>query len=146
VIALASGTTQAAGNLGTLTLTGASSIEFPATGSATIKFSTSSYSSWTAGSTLYIDNWSSSDALYFGASASGLGSGGPVFTNIVFVNPSGDPAGNYAGEISNKGLITPDLTVRVPEIGSLVYGGLLAGLVVWRHRRRLKLPDIFANR
>jgi autotransporter-associated beta strand protein len=143
VIALASGTSQTLANMGTLTLTGTSSIVFPSSGSAaSINFAKSNDSSWTG--ILYVDNWST-NSLYFGNSASGLGTGqGPVFTNIIFVNPAGYAAGNYEGQILSSGQVVPS-NVRVPEVGAFVYGGLLAGLVGWRHRRRLKLPDFLAK-
>jgi fibronectin-binding autotransporter adhesin len=119
-------------SLGTLTLTGTSTIIFSSTAGQTgsINFSASNAKSWTG--TLYVDNWSSGDTLSFGTGSSGLGSGGPVFTNIVFVNPNGSAGDAFAG-IGSAGKLSP-----VPEVGSFVYGGLLSGLVAFRHRRRLQ--------
>ena len=119
-------TTQTAG---TLTLTGSSSITFGG-GSPSISFLTSSDSSWTG--TLEVNNWATGDVLRFGTNNLGLGGGGPIFTNIVFANPNGS-SGYELGEILPNGWVTP-----VPEVGSFVYGGLLAGLVGWRHRRQIK--------
>jgi hypothetical protein len=119
-------------SVGTLTLTGTSTIVFSSTAGQTgsINFSASSAKTWTG--TLYVDNWTSGDTLSFGTTSSGLGTGGPVFTNIVFVNPNGSAGDAFAG-IGTTGKLSP-----VPEVGSFVYGGLLSGLVAFRHRRRLQ--------
>ena len=118
-------TTQTAGSL---TLTGNSSIVFGSGGS--ISFATSTASGWAG--TLYVSNYVSSDVLRFGTTSSGLGSGGPIFSQIVFVDPGGT-AWNLKGQIDASGFVRP-----VPEVGSLVYGGLLTGLVGWGQRRNLK--------
>jgi fibronectin-binding autotransporter adhesin len=120
-------TTQTAG---TLTLTGNSYVAFSGGTGGSISFAASTASGWVG--TLFVDNWVGGDTLKFSNNNLGLGSGGPIFTNIVFVNPGGVSGFDF-GQILANGVVTP-----VPEVGSFVYGGLLAGLVAFRHRRRLK--------
>jgi hypothetical protein len=58
-----------------------------------------------------------------------LGTPGTVVSNIVFSTVNG----YFPGVITTNGTVVP-----IPEVGSYVYGGLLAGLAAFRHRRKIK--------
>ena len=124
--------------VGALTLTANSSLNFSpsSTSYGTLHFGTSDPSTWTANTTLYVYNYNdnggaNSDALYFGTSSLGLGSGGPIFPSIVFVNPNGN-AGNAAGVIDSTGRVRP-----VPEPATVATVLLLLGAVGYRERKPL---------
>lgn len=97
-------------NLGQMLLYTNSFIEF-FTGSNRISFSNSAAMNWTPGSSLTVLNWNGSttgggtNQLLFGNGSSGLTSA--QLRQIVFANPAGFPAGNYAANILPNGEVVP---------------------------------------
>jgi len=116
--------------LGTLTLTVNSTIDMTTAGGSTINFADSSAVAWTGGATVEITGYDSTDdAIYFGAASSGLA--GSQVAQVKFRDPAGRPAGLYDAAILSDGRVVP-----VPEPATLLAGGVLAGLLAWRERRR----------
>jgi hypothetical protein len=97
-------------NLGRMSLSSNSVIELMP-GSHKLSFSNSAAMSWNQTSSLLVTNWNGStngggsDQLIFGNNSSGLTA--PQLRQIVFGNPSGFPAGNYAARILATGEIVP---------------------------------------
>jgi fibronectin-binding autotransporter adhesin len=142
------GFAQAANTLGTLTLSATSNIDLGVNSTASIvHYDVSSAQAWTAGTTLYVDDW---NGIFGLANNSTAGGGGPdqliygstiagLLTSqvgqIVFVDPNGI-GGNYDAEILTTGEVVP--FKPVPEPGTCAAGGaltLLAGWWEWRRRR-----------
>lgn len=124
--------------LGTLTLTGNSTIDLNNSGGggdSILRFADSSATTWTTGTTLQITGWSGlisgggTDQVYFGTDEFGLTTA--QLSQIVFVNPAGLPPGTYAARILATGEVVP-----VPEPGVYAAGILLLLWILWRERRR----------
>jgi autotransporter-associated beta strand protein len=112
-------TAQSGSNsLGALTLSASSTIDFSGA-STSLKFADSSATTWAG--ILTIDDWTSSDTLSFGTTASGLTT---AQLNDISFNIGGTL---YMGKISSSGVVTP--LVPVPEASPFLYLALLLGLV-----------------
>lgn len=96
-------------DFGSLTIGGDSGINF-AGSIAIVRFNDSHTNTWAAAQ-LLVYNWNGStngggvDQLVFGSSSSALTSG--QLAEIVFVNPTGWPAGNYPARILSTGEVVP---------------------------------------
>jgi hypothetical protein len=118
--------------MGSLTLTDNSYIDFTAAiGNGTLHFDVSDVSGWTSDKVIYVRNYDSNDYLYFGNSASGLGSGGPYYSQILFVSPNGDGQ-TWPGMILPDGRVVP-----IPEPATVAVAALLIGALAYRERRRM---------
>jgi autotransporter-associated beta strand protein len=117
--------------VGSLSLMGDSTIDLGA-GNSVLSFADSSGSLWTAGTLLTIANWSGlsggggMDQLYFGNSASGLGS---HLSAIHFLNPDGFAPGTYGAQILPTGEV-----VAIPEPTALL--SIIAGISLLLAPRR----------
>lgn len=121
--------------VGTLTLTGNSTIDMSNWGpGSTIHFADSSAIDWST-NILYITNYnyySDNDYIYFGTNSSGLSA--EDIGQIRFVNPLGMDPGVYGARILADGRIVP----IVPEPSTIIGALLLIAFAIWRyfHRRR----------
>ena len=119
------------------------------TDKSVISFADSSATSWTVGSTLYIQNWTGIDTVghgtqavdqvYFGTTASGLTAA--QLGQIIFVNPymytdGSQYVGNLGAIILANGEVVP-YRPPVPEARTVVLTALLGGAILVRERRRL---------
>ena len=130
------GNSQSAGNLGTLTVTADSVIDFGSGNSSKVYFAASGDTTWSGN--LIIQNWNGipftgggNTQLFFGDSLSGLT--GSQLKNIYFYNPNGLAPGYYQGILLANGECVP-----VPE-ASTIFGAtalcLIAGFYEYRRRR-----------
>ncbi len=136
---LAGGKLDTAGHnetLGVLTLSASSTIDLGA-GASVLHFAASASASWTASTTLEIDNWSGSDTgggtdeVIFGSLATHLTSG--QVAQIQFLNPAGHAPGTYAAAILITGEVVP-----VPEPATGYALGALALAGAFSERLRLR--------
>lgn len=115
-------------NLGRFILAGNSSIRM---GSGIFAFDESSGETWPNGATLTIVNWNGCGTgggptqLRFGRDQNGLTP--DQLARIIFVNPTGSPAGNYPAMMLNTGEIVP---VPPPVLGVSSDGANL--IVAWK--------------
>ena len=125
-------------SLGDLTLNASSTIDLgAASGLRDLVFVDSSGVAWSGGATLTVANWAgtlsggTAGRIFFGSSASGLGSG--QLSQIAF---SGYSAG---AQLLGTGELVPlNLTAAVPEPGTYAAAAILLALAVWHHRRRMR--------
>jgi autotransporter-associated beta strand protein len=125
-------------SLGDLTLNASSTIDLgAASGLRDLVFVDSSGVAWSGGATLIVANWAgtlsggTAGRIFFGSSASGLGSG--QLSQIAF---SGYSAG---AQLLGTGELVPlNLTAAVPEPGTYAAAAILLALAVWHHRRRMR--------
>jgi hypothetical protein len=91
-------------------------------GNVQVHCSDSSGVAWTPGAVLFVTNWHAggSNAVYFGASASGLTA--PQLAQIQFSNPSGFSPGVYPARILSTGELVP---VQRPTLQSARSGSTL---------------------
>lgn len=131
------GNSQSAGNLGTLTVTADSVIDFGSGNSSKVYFAASGDTAWSG--SLIIQNWNGtpftgggSTQLFFGDSLAGLTDS--QLKNIYFYNPNGLAPGYYQGILLKNGECVP-----VPE-ASTVCGAIALCLLAGAHeyRRRIK--------
>ena len=108
-----------------------------ASGLRDLVFVDSSGVAWSGGVTLTVVNWAgtlsggTAGRIFFGSSASGLGSG--QLSQIAF---SGYSAG---AQLLGTGELVPlNLTAAVPEPGTYAAAAILLALAVWHHRRRMR--------
>lgn len=120
--------------LGTLTLSGTSSIDLGSGG--TLSFDASNGESWSG--SLSITNWDGDEngggttQLFFGSNNSGLNQG--QIDSIQFVNPSGFSPGTYGAKILSSGELVP--FNPIPEPSTYLSGTLLLLAGVFYHFRR----------
>jgi autotransporter-associated beta strand protein len=125
-------------SLGDLTLNASSTIDLgAASGLRDLVFVDSSGVAWSGGATLTVANWAgtlsggTAGRIFFGSSASGLGSG--QLSQIAF---SGYSAG---AQLLGTGELVPlNLTAAVPEPGTYAAAAILLALAIWHHRRRMR--------
>jgi hypothetical protein len=127
--------------VGTLTLSGSSTIDLGAGGSL-LYFADSSSTTWNSGAILNIANWDGSptgggsDRVLFLNSSSSLTVG--QLSQIRFLNPTGFAPGTYTAKILANGEIVPDV-LAVPEPSTIIIGSLLVlvglGDVYRRYRK-----------
>jgi fibronectin-binding autotransporter adhesin len=118
--------------VGTLTLTGTSSLDLGTGSNSMLAFADTHAASW-GGYTLSITNYlDSSEEIYFGTTASGLTAS--QLSEIVWYNPYGTNSTIYGATIDFDGRIRP-APQAVPEPRTVAAIILLAGIVGWRERR-----------
>jgi autotransporter-associated beta strand protein len=118
--------------VGTLTLTGTSSLDLGTGSNSMLAFADTHGASW-GGYTLSITNYlDSSEKIYFGTTSSGLTAS--QLSEIVWYNPYGTNSTIYGATIDFDGRIRP-APQAVPEPKTVAAMILLAGVVCWRERR-----------
>lgn len=124
---LATGGLTPAATLGTLTLSGASTIDF-GSGTSAVAFADSPGAGWNG--TLTIANYTSgTDTLRFGTSSSGLTS-----TQLALT----DFGSGYTTQIDSLGYVTGVGAIPEPSTYAALFGAAALGLAFWRPRESAK--------